>query len=48
MKQQEVFHEPAAKTDLDLLQDLGCDLLTGELLWRRVELQLIKICTQKH
>ena len=30
-------------TDLDLLQDLGCDLLTGELLWRRVELQLVDI-----
>lgn len=31
------------QTDLDLLQDLGCDLLTGELLRRRVELQLVKI-----
>ena len=31
------------QTDLDLLQDLGCDLLAGELLWSRVELQLVKI-----
>lgn len=31
-------------TDLDLLQDLGGDLLAGELVWRSVELQLINVC----
>lgn len=31
-------------TDLDLLQDLRRDLLTGEFLWRCVKLQLVKVC----
>lgn len=39
--------EVCSNTDLDLLQDLGCDLLTGELLWRRIELQLVEICTSR-
>lgn len=34
-------------TDLDLLQDFGGDLLTGELFWRRIKLQLVYICTKK-